>query len=166
MAIRQGFNRQSTQGPQRGARQQRQAQGDPTTRLKQEMAQEAQDLGLPQGHVQRVKEAGPRAISEWVQEVDTSGAIARIMRLSQQFGNWLEERVARGRQPQQREMEEAIMQLATKFGVPDDIAQQVMMETMTRLKKASGGQAQQGQSGQQQPTESRQGGNNGNQTRI
>ena len=166
MATRQGFNRQRKQGPQRGARQRRQAQGDPTNRLKQEMAQEAQDLGLPQGHVQRVAEAGPRAISEWVQEVDNSGAVARIMRLSQQFGNWLEERVARGRQPQQSEMEQAIIKLADKFGVPEDIAQQVMMETMTRLKQASGGQVQQGQSGQQQPTQSPQGGNNGNQTRV
>jgi len=102
-------------------------------------------LGLHGDFVDDVKMRGEDAIIDRVEETDATGALAKMMRVIQQFGTWMEERMARGRPPEAQEVKKAISHLARKVNAdPNETYQlvmSVMEQTSTIMQGLGGGNA-------------------------
>jgi hypothetical protein len=112
-------------------------------------------MGLHPGFAEQLGAEGLSAINQWTEDVDRGGEIAKLMRMGQKFGTWLEERMARGRPPSRAEIEEVINSLAQEFEVPPALAQQLLGEALAEVQQVT---QKLGGGGQQSPQPPAQGG--------
>jgi len=109
----------------------------PSEDMNKKLGDMSRAMGVHPGFAEQIDAEGEEAVNKFVEDVDQNGEVAKLMRLVQKFGNWLEERTARGKQPSQGEMKEVITKLSKDLGVPTDIALQVASKSLEKVKGAT-----------------------------